>query len=65
MNGVPGIDHENAPTPLDARYGAGVLNVFNSWNQLKGGKRAFIESTSVLSGTPHPPGANAGNESRY
>jgi hypothetical protein len=49
-------------TPLDARYGAGVLNVFNSWNQLKGGKRAFIESTSVTSGNPHPPGANAGNE---
>ena len=30
-------------TPLDARYGAGVLNVFNAWNQLKGGKHAFIE----------------------
>lgn len=49
-------------TPLDARYGAGILNVFNSWNQLKGGKRAFIESTSVTSGNPHPPGANPGNE---
>jgi hypothetical protein len=49
-------------TPLDGRYGAGILNVFNSWNQLKGGKRAFIESTSVTSGSPHPPGANAANE---
>ena len=50
-------------SPLDARYGAGVLNVFNSWSQLKGGKHAFIESTSVASGSPHPPGANSSNES--
>jgi hypothetical protein len=49
-------------TPLDARYGAGVLNVFNSWNQLRGGKHSFIESTSVINGNPHPPGNNAGNE---
>lgn len=49
-------------TPLDARYGAGVLNVFNSWHQLKGGKHPFIESTSVTSGSAHPPGANASNE---
>jgi hypothetical protein len=50
-------------TPLDARYGAGVLNVFNSWHQLKGGQHPFIESTSVTSGNPHPPGANPSNES--
>lgn len=49
-------------TPLDARYGAGVLNVFNSWNQLRGGKHAFIEATTSASGGPHPPGANANNE---
>jgi hypothetical protein len=49
-------------TPLDARYGAGVLNVFNSWNQLRGGKHSFIEATTVLNGSAHPPGANAGNE---
>jgi hypothetical protein len=48
--------------PLDARYGAGVLNVFNSWNQLKGGKRPYLETTSVSSGTAHPPGASASNE---
>jgi hypothetical protein len=48
-------------TPLDARYGAGVLNVFNSWHQLKGGQHAFTESTSVTSGNPHPPGANTNN----
>lgn len=48
-------------TPLDARYGAGVLNVFNSWSQLKGGKHPYIETTSVTSGNPHPPGANTNN----
>lgn len=50
-------------TPLDGRYGSGVLNVFNSWNQLKGGKHPFIETSSVLNGSPHPPGANPANES--
>lgn len=49
-------------TPLDARYGAGVLNVFNSWTQLKGGKHPYIEATSVTSGSAHPPGANTNNE---
>lgn len=50
-------------TPLDPHYGAGVLNVFNSWNQLRGGKHAFIEATTVGNGSAHPPGANAANES--
>ena len=49
-------------TPLDARYGAGMVNVFNSWEQLKGGQHAFIESTTVSSGSAHPPGANTNNE---
>lgn len=48
--------------PLDGRYGAGMLNAFNSWHDLTGGKRAFIESTSVSRGNPHPPGANVNNE---
>ena len=52
----------NSPaTPLDALYGAGIVNVFNSWMQLKGGQRAFIESTTVTSGAAHPPGANTNN----
>ena len=50
-------------TPLDARYGAGILNVFNSWHQLRSGLHALIESTTVGSGAAHPPGANTGNES--
>jgi hypothetical protein len=45
----------NAPSPLDTRYGAGVLNVFNSYKQLIGGKRGYIVSTSVSIGNPHPP----------
>lgn len=49
-------------TPMDLRYGAGILNVFNSWEQLKGGKTPFIESTSVTDGSPHPPGGNTNNE---
>ncbi len=50
-------------SPLDARYGAGVVNVFNSWEQLKGGQHTFIESTTNSSGGAHPPGANTNNES--
>jgi hypothetical protein len=49
-------------TPLDARYGAGVLNAFNSWSQLRGGQHSFIESTSVINGNAHPPGTNPANE---
>jgi hypothetical protein len=49
-------------SPLDLRYGAGVVNVFNSWKQLRGGKQPFIESTIVSTGNPHPPGASSANE---
>jgi hypothetical protein len=49
-------------SPLDARYGAGLVNVFNSWEQLKGGQHAPIESTTNSSGGAHPPGANTNNE---
>lgn len=45
----------NAPSPLDARYGAGVLNLFNSYKQLAGGKRGYNFSTNVPNGTAHPP----------
>jgi hypothetical protein len=63
LNGaVKTIDWTNSiTTPLDARYGAGLVNVFNSWTQLKGGKRPFIESSTNSSGGPHPPGLNPGN----
>jgi hypothetical protein len=42
-------------SPLDARYGAGVLNAFNSYKQLAGGKHGYIVSTSVSIGGAHPP----------
>jgi hypothetical protein len=49
-----------APSPLDYRYGAGVLNVFNSYKQLAGGKHGYIVSTTVSSGGAHPPTGAAG-----
>ena len=49
-----------APSPLDYRYGAGVLNVFNSYEQLAGGKHGFIVSTTGSTGGAHPPTGAAG-----
>jgi hypothetical protein len=47
-------------SPLDARYGAGILNVLNSYEQLAGGKNSYIVSTSVSTNGAHPPtGATA------
>jgi hypothetical protein len=48
-------------SPLDARYGAGVLNVFNSYEQLAGGKRGFNFSTNIPAGGAHPPVAVSGS----
>jgi hypothetical protein len=48
------------PQPLDTNYGAGVLNVFNSYEQLAGGKQGYIVSASVTSGGAHPPTGNLG-----
>jgi len=49
----------NGPTaPLDARHGAGVVNAYNSWRQLLGGRRPFIESTSPGVGGNHFPTGN-------
>ena len=64
LNGaIKPADWMNSVTaPLDARYGAGLLNVFNSWSQLRGGKHPLIESTSVISGNPHLPGGNSATE---
>jgi hypothetical protein len=52
-----------AASPLDARYGAGVLNVFNSYKQLTGGKHGYIVSTSVSTGGAHPPTGASGTVS--
>ena len=57
LNGaVKPADWTNSPsTPLHFRYGAGVMNVFNSYEQLAGGKHAYISSTTVSTGSAHPP----------
>ena len=44
-----------AASPLDARYGAGVLNVFNSYEQLAGQRQTNFVSASVSTGAAHPP----------
>jgi len=44
-----------AASPLDARYGAGVLNVFISYKQLAGRKQTNLVSASVSKDTAHPP----------
>jgi len=52
----------NGPsTPLDARHGAGILNVFNSYMQLAGGQSTAIEQTTVSIGNPHPSGSSNSN----
>jgi hypothetical protein len=53
----------NSPSPLDSRYGAGLLNVFNSYEQLAGGKRGYIVSTSVATNSPHLPTGATGTVS--
>lgn len=47
------------PSPLDYRYGSGVLNAFNSYEQLTGGKHNDNFSTNVPTGTVHPPVATS------
>jgi hypothetical protein len=55
LNGAvkpPGWTH-SVGVPLDRRYGAGILNVFNSYNELVAGRLAPAAAT--LSGIGHPP----------
>jgi hypothetical protein len=42
-------------SPLDFRYGAGVLNVFNSYKQLAGGKNNSSVTNLISIGAAHPP----------
>ena len=57
LNGaVKQSDWTNSPsTPLHPLYGAGMMNVFNAYSQLAGGKRSYIASFSVATNSPHPP----------
>ena len=44
-----------SPSPLDPRYGSGILNIFNSYHELVGGKQAYQGTTTVSNSAPHPP----------
>ncbi|MBW8865662.1 MAG: S8 family serine peptidase, partial [Verrucomicrobia bacterium] len=57
LNGaVKPVDWTNAnSSPLDARYGAGVVNVLNSYEQLIAGKHGLSISTNLSPGAAHPP----------
>jgi hypothetical protein len=50
----------SSSSPLNPLYGAGVLNVFNSYEQLAGGRHGYIVSTSVSTGGAHPPTGASG-----
>jgi hypothetical protein len=50
----------NPPSPLDTLYGAGILDVFNSYEQLTGGKHGYIVATTVSTNSPHPPTGASG-----
>ncbi len=47
--------------PLDARYGAGVLNIYNSDLQLRGRRHVAIATNNVLAGGAHPPTSHTNN----
>jgi Subtilase family len=57
LNGAVKLtDWTNSPSqPLHFRYGAGVLNVFNSYKQLCGGKRTNFVFATVFTNAAHPP----------
>ena len=44
-------------SPLDFRYGAGMVNVFNAYEQLAGGKQNFCAADLLAVGGAHPPTA--------
>lgn len=52
----------SSSSPLDARYGAGLLNVFNSYEQLIGGEHGYNEQFFVSSGGVHPPDGTTNTE---
>jgi len=61
LNGAvkPGDWTNTPPSPLDYRYGAGVLNVFNSCEELAFGKHGYVFSSNIPMSTAHPPVATA------
>jgi hypothetical protein len=51
-------------SPLDLRYGAGVMNVYNSYVQLTGGRNTNIASVTVVTNAAHPPTGATGTVAR-
>jgi hypothetical protein len=50
-----------SPSPLDPLFGAGILDVMESYGQLTGGKHGYIATTTVATNTAHPPTGATGN----
>jgi hypothetical protein len=48
-------------TPLDARYGAGVVHVGNAYRQLRGGQHSPVLTESFSLTSPHPPPVTSSN----
>jgi hypothetical protein len=44
--------------PLDARYGSGVVNIYNSYLELKAGEYSYTSSAISTSGSAHLPPRN-------
>ena len=47
--------------PLDARYGAGLLNIYNSDLQLRGGRHVAVATNGVPLNDAHPPVTDTNN----
>ena len=57
---VKPVGWTNGPNrPLDARYGAGLLNLFNAYHLLAGQRQSNGVATTVPLGAPHPPANNS------
>lgn len=56
MNGAlkPPDWTNSTSSPLDARYGSGVMNLLNAYEQLAGGEQHYLSGTQVPSGSAHP-----------
>ena len=65
LNGAvkPAAWTNSTSSPLDARYGAGLVNLFNAYEQLAGGKHGYIVSTMVSVGGAHLPNGATGTVS--
>jgi hypothetical protein len=56
------VDWTNLPgKPLDTRYGAGVLHVWNAYRQLRGGLHGPPVTQTLTTGGTHPPPSNTNN----